>query len=74
MLAGLLALSGASASVALANVDALGSIDGRDLAASAGPSLLGPIDEHGRTGWACKPEKAAESADAGMGSLPQASQ
>ena len=38
------------------------------------PSLLGPIDEHGRIGWECKPEKAAASSNATMGELPQAPQ
>jgi hypothetical protein len=28
---------------------------------SAAPSLLGPITEAGRVGWACKPEQAAGS-------------
>jgi hypothetical protein len=28
---------------------------------SAAPSLLGPITEAGRVGWACKPEQAAAS-------------
>ncbi|HEV2260930.1 MAG TPA: hypothetical protein VGR69_01410 [Candidatus Rubrimentiphilum sp.] len=29
------------------------------LAPSAAPALLGPINEDGRVGWACKPERAA---------------
>ncbi len=28
---------------------------------SAAPSLLGPITEAGRKGWACKPEQAASA-------------
>lgn len=40
-------------------------------AASTGTALplLGPIDEAGRSGWACKPERAAETrslTDAGL--------
>ena len=39
------------------------------LAPSAAPALLGPITEAGRTGWACKPERAASAEnwrDAGL--------
>lgn len=31
------------------------------LVPSAAPSLLGPITEAGRKGWACKPEQAASA-------------
>jgi hypothetical protein len=31
------------------------------LQTSAAPSLLGPISESGRKGWACKPERAASA-------------
>jgi hypothetical protein len=32
------------------------------MAPSAAPALLGPITSAGRTGWECKPERAATSA------------
>lgn len=70
--AGLLLISAASASYALANGDALSALGGKALLASDAPPLLGPIDEHGRTGWACKPERAAESPSAAMAELPTA--
>lgn len=40
------------------------------LTASAPPALLGPITESGRTGWACKPEKAASAKAAAAAELP----
>lgn len=73
MLSGLLLLAAASASYAFASGDALTALGANALAPSDAPSLLGPIDEHGRTGWECKPERAAQSRDAAMGELPQAS-
>ena len=39
---------------------------------SAAPSLLGPITESGRTGWACKPEQAAGAKNATSAELPSA--
>lgn len=39
---------------------------------SAAPSLLGPITESGRTGWACKPEQAAAAKTAASAELPSA--
>ncbi|HZZ65385.1 MAG TPA: hypothetical protein VFE17_07805 [Candidatus Baltobacteraceae bacterium] len=42
------------------------------LTASAPPALLGPITESGRTGWACKPEKAASAKAAADAELPSA--
>lgn len=42
------------------------------LAPSESPSLLGPIDENGRTGWACKPERAAAASSARDAELPSA--
>lgn len=71
-LASLLVASAASLSYAFANGDALSALGGKGLIASDVPALLGPIDEHGRTGWACKPERAAESASPAMAELPQA--
>jgi tetratricopeptide (TPR) repeat protein len=40
------------------------------LVPSAAPALLAPINELGRTGWACKPEQAAGSVDARSAELP----
>jgi hypothetical protein len=39
---------------------------------SAAPSLLGPITEAGRKGWACKPEKAASAEHWQDAELPDA--
>jgi hypothetical protein len=72
VLASLLLIAAGSASFALANGDALTALRDSALAPSDSPSLLGPIDEHGRIGWECKPEKAAASSNATMGELPQA--
>jgi len=72
VLASLLLVAAGSASFALANGDALTALRDTALAPSDTPSLLGPIDEHGRIGWECKPEKAAASSSATMGELPQA--
>jgi hypothetical protein len=41
---------------------------------SSAPSLLGPITEAGRTGWACKPEQAAGAKTAKDAELPSASE
>ncbi len=40
------------------------------LAASALPSLLGPITESGRTGWNCAPERAATARTPAAAGLP----
>lgn len=40
------------------------------LAPSSAPSLLGPITESGRKGWACKPEQAAAASHAAGAELP----
>ena len=37
---------------------------------SSAPSMLGPITEAGRTGWACKPEQAAMASNARQAELP----
>jgi len=39
---------------------------------SADPTLLGPITEAGRKGWACKPEQAASAAHWQQAELPDA--
>jgi hypothetical protein len=72
VLAGLLLAAAGSASYAFANGDALTALRDDALVASDVPSLLGPIDERGRVGWECKPERAAQSSSPTMGELPQA--
>jgi len=44
---------------ALAGAGSLEAMLSGALQTSAAPSLLGPITEAGRKGWACKPERAA---------------
>ena len=71
-LASLLLAGAASLSFALANADSLTALGDKALLSSEAPSLLGPIDEHGRIGWECKPERAAESSNPAHAELPQA--
>jgi hypothetical protein len=40
------------------------------LVPSSSPALLGPISSTGRTGWECKPERAAASASVHAAQLP----
>lgn len=47
-------------------------LNGVSLAPSDTPSLLGPIAESGRVGWACKPEQAAAAKRARAAELPTA--
>lgn len=54
----------------MANVPVLETLLDGGLRPSEQPALLGPITESGRTGWACKPEKAAEAAKAQQAELP----
>jgi hypothetical protein len=72
LLVGLLLAGVTGAAVAWANADALAGADVQALVPSGLPSLLGPIDEHGRIGWECKPERAAGAKHANAGELPQA--
>ena len=72
VLLGLLLLAAGSASVAFANADSLTTASADSLIASDAPAMLGPIDEHGRIGWECKPEQAAAAKRAAMAELPQA--
>lgn len=71
VIAALLVLAGGSGGYAFAHVDALAAISGVTLEPSATPDLLDAIDERGRTGWECRPEKAAQAADARNAQLPQ---
>ena len=67
-----LALLGAgTAGFARASIVALGDL-GNPFAPSAVPSLLGPINELGRNGWDCVPERAAQAARAKAARLPAA--
>ncbi len=69
VLAGALVLAGAAGFAGAASVESM--LEG-SLQASGAPSLLGPITEAGRTGWACKPEQAAAAASARAAELPSA--
>jgi len=60
-------LTVAGAGLARASVDELA---GLRLTPSAIPSLLGPIDGHGRAGWECAPEQAARATEAAHAELP----
>ncbi len=60
------------AGLARASLSSLDELLNSQLAPSAAPALLGPINELGRNGWACKPERAARSRDVGSAELPDA--
>jgi len=57
---------------AVANVSSVQTLLDGGFRPSEQPGLLGPITETGRTGWACKPEKAAEAATVRDAELPPA--
>jgi hypothetical protein len=66
-------IAGATISVAAAGFAGASSIEGMldgMLQPSAAPTLLGPITESGRKGWACKPEQAASAKNAAAAELP----
>ena len=69
-LAGLLLIAAASLRVAVAGASDLGLSSVDSLVSSSFPDMLGPINENGRVGWACRPERAAEAAKAHMADLP----
>lgn len=73
VLTALLLLTGASGGYAFAHADVLAAVSGISLEPSAVPDLLDAIDERGRTGWECYPEKAAAAARAHDAQLPQTS-
>jgi hypothetical protein len=64
----------AGAIVAWANADALTALDVQALVPSESPALLGPINELGRKGWQCRPERAAASKRATHADLPSDTQ
>jgi len=70
LLAGMLAAVGAGFAGA-ASLEAM--LTGA-LQTSAPPSLLGPITESGRKGWACKPERAAAAHTPKDAELPKPEQ
>lgn len=68
-------LAGAAAGGAVAGAAGAASVESLLEAAlqpSAAPTLLGPITEAGRKGWACKPEQAASAARPRDAELPDA--
>lgn len=69
-LVGLLVAAAFSARFAVAGAASVESLLEGGMAPSAAPSLLGPITEAGRTGWACQPERAAAAKHAGDAELP----
>jgi len=71
-LAGLLLISAVCLRVGIAGAADVSALGADSLAPSKFPDLLGPINENGRIGWACRPEKAAESKNARMAELPAA--
>jgi hypothetical protein len=61
-----------SAGLARASLVALDGVAGAAYAPSATPGLLGPINETGRTGWDCAPERMAAASQAAHSALPDA--
>jgi len=70
LIAGLTICVGAAGFAGASSIE--GMLEGA-LQPSSAPSLLGPITESGRTGWACKPEQAAGAKSAAAAELPSAS-
>jgi hypothetical protein len=69
-LAGLLLLGALSLRYACVDAGVLTATQASELVPSAQAPLLGPIDEHGRTGWLCRPEVAASAKSAKAAELP----
>jgi hypothetical protein len=63
-------LTAGSAGFARASVVALEDLANAQLQPTALPALLGPINELGRNGWQCVPERAAKAARATSAELP----
>jgi len=70
ILVGLLLLAAVCLRVGIAGAEDLGMAPAGTLVSSQFPDMLGPINENGRVGWACKPERAAEASRAHMADLP----
>jgi hypothetical protein len=58
------------AGLARASWSSLDQLANAQLVPSGPPALLGPINELGRNGWACRPERAARASDAAGAELP----
>jgi hypothetical protein len=65
-------LTAASAGFARASIVALDAMANAQLQSSPIPSFLGPIDELGRNGWQCFPERAARTPARRDAELPAA--
>ena len=72
VLAGLLLISTLCLRAAFANAGSVTTVDVTQLLPSDAPGLLGPINEKGRVGWECKPERAASASSASAAELPLA--
>lgn len=72
VLAGLVLLGAASLRAGFAAAGSVSTIDASALLPSDTPALLGPINEKGRVGWECRPEKAAAAQSATDAGLPLA--
>lgn len=70
VLTGLLLVAALSARYAVAGAASMEALLEGGMAPSAAPTLLGPITEAGRTGWACAPERAAAAKHAREAELP----
>ncbi len=70
MIASLLFLAAAGLGVAYANAGAMAGLALESLLPSSTAGLLGPISEEGRTGWACRPERAAAARGPKAAELP----
>lgn len=69
-IASLLFLSAVGLGVAYANAGAMVALTLDQLMPSSAAGLLGPISEEGRTGWACRPERAAAARSPKAAELP----
>jgi hypothetical protein len=70
ILAAAVLTAAAGAGIASANAPSLFVATAQGLLPSADPALLGPITAEGRSGWQCRPEKAAQASSAQDGDLP----
>lgn len=73
VLASLLLTGAIGLGAAFATAAGLTAVDATALMPSEMPSLLGPINEKGRTGWECRPERAAAATGPAAAQLPDPS-
>ncbi|MGP6159534.1 MAG: hypothetical protein ACLPYS_18835 [Vulcanimicrobiaceae bacterium] len=59
------------AGLARASWSTLDELASAQLVPSGAPALLGPINELGRNGWACRPEQAARASEVVNAELPE---